>query len=240
MKPFRVGSVYLTGFCVLLATACESRTPIDGIGRTPPAPSPSTTSTTSLSGQVFEVTPAGRFALADIGVTVVVMPAAGGVYTHMTTTAAPDGRYAFVQLPPGSAVVYAHSPGRLQICGALPALTASTLQDLEVTSTANPQRSPDPPPLRVTGQIYEMTQTGRVGLGGAVIHVYFAPDGYFYTAVADADGYYQACGIPANRPVAFEVARDLSAGYGGEYEIPYLWYSFGADATRDIELKRRQ
>lgn len=239
MKPFRAGAVYLTGFWVLLATACDSRTPIDGIGRTPPAPSPSTTSTTSLSGQVFEVTPAGRFALADIEVTVVVFPAAGG-YTLRTTTSAADGRYTFVQLPPGFAVVYAQSPGRLQICGALPALTASTLQDLEVTSTANPQRSPDPAPLRVTGQIYEMTQTGRVGLGGAVIHVYYASDGYLFTAVADADGYYQACGIPANRPMAFEVARNVSAGYNGEYEVPYLWYSFNADTTRDIELRRRQ
>jgi hypothetical protein len=93
----------------------------------------------------------------------------------------------------------------------------------------------------VTGQIYEVTPAGRVGLGGAVIYVYWANDGYFLTVVADADGYYLACGIPANRPMAFEVARNLSAGYNGDYEIPYIWYQFGgADLTRDIELKRRQ
>jgi hypothetical protein len=231
MKPYRAFSLCLTVLWVLLAiAACDSQSP----GPTPPTPSPSTT---SLSGQVFELTPAGRFPLADVMVSAVVI---SGLYAHVTTTTGADGRYAFSQLPPGPAVVQAHSAGLRQVCGALIALTANTLQDLEVTSTANPQRSTNPAPLRVTGQIYENRPAGRVGLGGAVIYIDYANDGPFLTVVADADGNYLACGIPSNRQMAFEVARNLSAGYDGDYEIPRIWYQFGADATRDLELKRRQ
>lgn len=38
--------------------------------------------------------------------------------------------------------------------------------------------------------------------------------------------------------MAFGVSRSLSAGYDNGYETPRMWYQFGADATRDIELKR--
>ena len=201
MKPCRVFSLCLTAIGVILAiAACDSRRPTAGItGPTQPSPSPSTT---SLSGQVVDVTPAGRFPLADVMVSAVVLPPGGALYQNFSTTTGADGRYSFPQLPLGSAVVHAHSAGRRQVCGALPPLTATTQLDLEVTSSANPERSSNPAPLRVTGQIYEMTPAGRVGLGGAVIYVYLANDGYFLTVVADAEGYYLACGIPANRPLA--------------------------------------
>src|SRR5262245_18685540 len=240
MNPYRTLSLRVTALWVMLAIgACDS--PSAGpTPPTPPTPSAPSAATTNLSGLVFEITPAGRIPLADIQVSAVVMPAAGGMYTHPTTYTGADGRYSFLQLPPGSAVVHAHSAGRRQVCGALPALTANTLQDLEVTSTTNPQPSPNPVPLRLTGQIFDHMPSGRVGLGGAVIYIDFANDGPFLTVVADADGRYLACGIPLNRPMAFEVARDLSAGYNGDYEIPRIWYQFGADATRDFELKRRQ
>ena len=219
-------------WAILAMAACDSWNPatVDG-------PITRPTSTASLSGQVFEVTPMGRFPLPNVLVTASVTPGAG--LTILRTTTGADGRYSFPQLPPTSAILHAHSAGYRQICGAWPTLTATTQQDLEVTSNSNPQRSPAPAPLTVTGQIYEMTSAGRVGLAGAVIHVYWANDGYFHTVVADANGKYVACGIPANRLLAFEGAINLAAGYDGEYETPYSWHQFSADTILDIELKRR-
>jgi hypothetical protein len=196
--------------------------------------------TTSLSGQVFELTPAGRFPLGNVEVLAIVLAPGPGTHTYVGTTTGTDGRYSFTELPAGSAVVRAFSPGRAQVCGALIALTATTQQDLEMTSTANPQQSPNPNPLRVTGRIYEMTPSGPVGLAGAEINIEWANDGGFVAATADGNGYYLACGIPPNRLMAFEVFRNPFDGYGGEYEIPRSWYQFSGDATLDFELKRRQ
>ena len=194
---------------------------------------------TSLSGQVFEVTPAGRLPLPNVLVTAWVTPGAASQVLRTTTGA--DGRYSFTQLPhTGSAILIAQLAGFRQICGAWPTLTVSTHQDLELTSISNPQRSPAPASLTVPGQIYEMTPAGRVGLAGSVIHLYWANDGYFHTVVADENGKYVACGIPANRPIAFEGAINLAAGYNGEYETDYTWHQFSSDATLDIELKRRK
>lgn len=239
MKPCRAFSLCLTLPGVMLGiAACDARRPTSGVtGPTQPTLSPSTT---SLSGQVIELTPAGRVPLPGALVSAVVLPAAGGRYQDFSTTTEADGRYSFPQLPPGSAVVHAHAAGRRQVCGALPRLAAATEQNLEMTSSISPEPSRSPAPLRVSGRIYETTPAGRVGLGGAVIHLWWANDGYFLTVVADARGDYQACGIPANRPIAFEPFRDLSAGYDGEYETPYTWEQFTADATRDIELRRRR
>jgi hypothetical protein len=153
----------------------------------------------------------------------------------MATTTASDGRYSFPELPAGTVVVRADAPGRRQICGALAALVADTRQDVEVTSTTNPQRSPVPSPFIVTGQIYEMTPAGRVGLGGAAIHLEYAYEGYFLTVVADAEGFYQACGI--SPPMSFEIFRSVSDGYDSEC-ANYVWgRDFGTAPTRDFELK---
>jgi hypothetical protein len=116
-------------------------------------------------------------------------------------------------------------------------LSANTQQDLEVTTIANPQRSPVPAPLTVTGEIYEATPAGRVGLGGAVIYLEWAFESNFLTVVADAEGRYQACGIPASRPMKFEVFRSVTEGYDPEC-ANYIWgWDFGTAPTRDIELK---
>jgi hypothetical protein len=153
----------------------------------------------------------------------------------MATTTGPDGRYSFPELPAGSAVLHASATGHRQICGALTALVANTQQDLEVTSTTNPQRSPVPSPFIVTGRIYETTPAGRVGLGGAAIHLEFGYEGYFLTVVADADGFYQACGI--SPPMRFEVFRSVSDGYDSECANYVSGWDFGAAPTRDIEFR---
>jgi hypothetical protein len=221
---------------ILAVAACDSRRRHGGItGPLPPATSP------SLSGQVFDVTPAGRFPLAGSEVRIVVTQQTSPNSSrriYMATTTGPDGRYSFPELPAGSAVVHAGAPGRRQICGALTALVANTQQDLEVTSTSNPQRPPSPSPFIVTGRIYETTLAGRVGLGGAAIHLEFGYEGYFLTVVADAEGFYQACGI--SPPMGFEVFRSVSDGYDSECANYVSGRDFGTAPTRDFELKPRK
>jgi hypothetical protein len=112
-------------------------------------------------------------------------------------------------------------------------LSAVTELDLEITSTSNPQPSPTMPPLRVSGQIFEMTSNGRVGVGGASIGLdWMGPDSPFITVNADKNGRYTTCGIPAHAPIAFWA---LKAGYTDSY----TWHQFSTDGTLDIELTRR-
>jgi hypothetical protein len=120
----------------------------------------------------------------------------------------------------------------LLACGAGTVLTPKTELDVEVTSRVNPHRSPTQSPLRISGQIYEMTESGRVGLAGAWLGLeHHGSDAPFLDAAADADGRYAACGIPAGWPMV------VSASKPG-YVNSYVWHQFGADSTFDIELKR--
>jgi hypothetical protein len=196
----------------------------------------------SLSGQVFELIPGSRVPAANIPVLAVVLTTAGCAApctsttraTYVDTATGPDGRYSFAQLPAGSAVVLAGSPTYQQVCGAGAELSAATQLDVEITSRSNPQPSPTMPPLRVTGQVYEMTPAGRVGVSGASIGMdHHLPDAPFLTVFTDADGRYRACGIPANWPIGFDVGKSM-------YEVAdrTYWRHFNADTTLDIEVRR--
>ena len=196
----------------------------------------------SLSGQVFELIPGSRLPAANIAVSVGVLTTSGCAppcvsttrSTYDSTTTGPDGRYSFPQLPAGSAVVHAYSANHRQVCGAGIELGAVTQLDVEITPTANPQPSPTMPPLRVTGQVYEMTPAGRVGVSGAWIGMdHHLPDSPFLTVFTDADGRYAACGIPPNWPIGFDTGK---TGY--EVAANTVWHYFRADTTLDIELRR--
>jgi hypothetical protein len=106
--------------------------------------------------------------------------------------------------------------------------------DLEVTSAANPQPSPTMPPLKVTGQVYETTPAGRVGVGGVEVWIEWQPDTTFLTVRTDENGRYTACGIPVGWPIEF------SPWFANHtYEQLSRWYQFLSDTTVDFELKRR-
>lgn len=239
-KTVPVGAAFL---CVLLpVTGCDSK---DRMAHVPvPSPTPQLPQppavTYTLSGNVFEVLPGGsRVPAAGFPVLVVVETVSGCSrpctrivslkYQHATT--GPDGRYHLLDLPAGSAIVLANSRTHRQVCGALAVLTATTQLDVEVTSRENPQPSPTVPPLRLTGQVYETTPTGRVGIGGALVYFESHSDASFLEVYADADGRYTACGIPANRPIAISPWQE-------GFDNPYAWHQFSADATLDLELKR--
>jgi hypothetical protein len=147
------------------------------------------------------------------------------------TTTGPDGRYSFPDLPAGLVVVRGQSATHRQLCGALAELDQTTRLDLEITSRANPQPSPMMPPLKVSGQVFETTPAGRVGVGGAQVVFEWYYEVTVLDIYADADGHYEACGIPANRPIA------VGAWQEG-FEGPYARHQFSADTTLDLELKR--
>jgi hypothetical protein len=202
----------------------------------PPAESPSRT----LSGQVFEVLPGGRIPAAGISLTAVIVVESScsppctnkRTWVHEGTTSGPDGRYRFL-LPVGPAIVLASSPSHQQICGAATNLRGSTELDVEITSKSNPQASPTMPPLTITGQIYETTPNGRVGLDGASVYTeWMAPDSGFMTFNADKNGRYTACGIPPHTQIAFWVFKT-------GYNDPYVWHEFNENGSVDIELTRK-
>jgi hypothetical protein len=240
MKRYRVRSeMGLVAAAIVLSlplSACDSRSPISATT----VPSDVSAAAMTLSGQVFEVTPGGRVPAADVSVLAVVATTSGcaAPCTSMTTvsrertTSGPDGRYNFPRLNAGSALVLASKDGYQQVCGAAVTLGAATQLDVEITSRANPQPSPTMPPLKVTGQVYETTPTGRVGLDGASIGIDWpAPDSPFLTVFAGKDGRYSICGIPANTPIALWTGRI-------GYTDTYIWHQFSADSTIDIELTR--
>jgi hypothetical protein len=130
----------------------------------------------------------------------------------------------------------ASAPNSRQVCGAGTEPGPAAQLDVEITSSANPQLSPAPSPLRITGQIYEMTPAGRVGLGGwwPGIH-HHGPDGPFLAVQSDANGFYTACGIPANWPLLFYLDKAVYEAIRGAD-----WLQFASDTTLDIEMRRRQ
>jgi hypothetical protein len=215
----------------------ESKSPVNPT----PASSPAANVPMTLSGTVFEVSPGARIPAPGISVTAVVVTDSScsppctnkRTWVRETTTSGPDGRYHFPLLPPGPAIVLTSSSAHLQVCGAATTLSANAHLDVEITSKANPQPSPTMPPLTITGQIYETTTSGRVGLDGASVYMeWIAPDSPFMTFSADKNGRFSACGIPANTPIAFWTFKT-------GYSQPYDWHQFSKDSTVDIELTRR-
>lgn len=224
---------------IIPVLACQSRGPTPAL-TAPSAVTSSPAVSTTLSGEVFDVTPGGRVPAPNIPLVLVVVTSSScrapctstTRFTYQNTTTGPDGRYHFPELPAGSAVVAIDSPSHRQICGAGTDLRVGARLDVEITSRSNPQPSPTMPPLRVSGQVYEMTPAGRVGVSDAWIGVdHHANDSPFFTVFTDAGGRYSMCGIPANWPIAFDAGK---SGYDGSR----VWHHFGAETTVDIELLR--
>jgi hypothetical protein len=124
-----------------------------------------------------------------------------------------------------------------QLYGAgLHGLVLGRAKDVEITSRSNRQPSLTMPPLRVSGQLFQITPAGRVGLSRGSLDLSLSLDAsaqttstaFFLEVDADAKGNYLACGFPANWPIRF------TSGY----EDYQKWHQFGADGTLDIE--RRQ
>jgi hypothetical protein len=225
-------------WAIVSAAACGSGSPTSPTTASNPGAQRTTAAT--LSGQVFELIPGGRVPAGNIALVAVVVTTSGcsppcvstTKYTYESTTTAPDGRYDFAALPSGSAVILTNSPAHQQVCGAGTELSGTATLDVEITSKANPQPSPTMPPLRVTGQVYEMARTGRVGVRDAWIALeHHAPDAPFLTFYTGADGRYTMCGIPPNWQISFDVGK---TGYDGSY----AWHTFTGDMTLDIELRR--
>jgi hypothetical protein len=205
----------------------------------PPAPPASF----SVSGRVLEVISGAHVPVADFPVFVRVLsrnctvPVCTDSFSAaQSTRTAPDGRYSFNDLPEGRVVISANTASHAQVCGATTVLSATTQLDVEITSRTNRQRSLTMPPLRVSGQVFQITPAGRVGLSRTEIALDLSLDAsaqttstaFFLEVDADADGNYVACGLPANWPIRF------TSGY----EDYRAWHQFSADAMLDIE--RRQ
>ena len=218
--------------CPMLSlAACDARK------ATPLQPSPTRVSPFTLSGQIFDVTAGRRVAAADVPVLGVFLTGRPGgtrswSATYRSTTTGSDGRYEFPEASGAIAIVRTHLSTHRQICAATTELSGTNQLDVEITSSTVGQALPATlTPLRVTGQIYEMTPAGRVGIGGAEIFTQWANDGPFITFYADANGRYTACGIPANWPIGYEIYR---TGYSGAF----AWRQFSGDGVFDIELKK--
>lgn len=225
-SPSAIGSIAGVLCLAVLVSACDSRS------LNQPTPLPPVT--TSLSGVVFEVVPGGRTPAAGVPLLAVIATTTGNAtrFTRVGTTSGPDGRYQLSGLPSGSAIILPDTLTYQLVCGAAANLSPATQLDVEVTLSANPQPSPTNPPLRITGQVYEMTSAGRVGVDRATVWLEWkAPDSPFASFVTGSDGRYTMCGIPPNTMLAFGVWKE-------GYDDPYDWHIFGGDSTVDIELKR--
>jgi hypothetical protein len=124
----------------------------------------------------------------------------------------------------------------VQLCAAAVQVGPGTADlDLEVTSLFGPQPSPAKRPLVISGQVYEMTSAGRVGIAGADLAVEWNYDSWLWGAIfTDDDGRYSICGIPAGWSLNF-VAGKRESGFDYIYRAAV----FHVDTTFDIELKRR-
>jgi hypothetical protein len=230
--------------CATLSiAACGS--PSGSPGSMPPtSPSPpSPPASFSVSGRVLEVRSGAHVPAPDFPVFVRVLSrnctapvCTDSFSTAQSTRTGADGRYRFSDLPEGRVVVSATTASHAQVCGATTVLNAITQLDVEITSRANRQGSLMMPPLRVSGQLFEGTPAGRVGVSRGEITLELSLDAsiettstaFFLEVDADASGKYLACGLPANWPIRF------TSGY----EDYQRWHQFGADGTLDIE--RRQ
>jgi hypothetical protein len=188
---------------------------------------------------VFEIVPGARVPAAGITLSVAIVtgncPAAvcNSSITYLTTTTGLDGRFSFPNLPVGVAAVRTSSATHQQLCGAVVTLDGLTEVVVEVTSKEHPQHSPTMPGLRITGQVYEMTPAGRVGIAGALVYTeWLFPDMPFVQVDAGKDGRFSLCGIPPNSRIAF-------GAWHAAYEENYRWHQFNADTNLDIELERK-
>jgi hypothetical protein len=204
-----------------------------------PPGSPSPPPSFSVSGHVFEVVSGAHVPVADFPVFVRVL--SGNCTAPVCTDAqsartGADGRYSFGELPEGRVVVTANTAAHAQVCGATSVLEATTQLDVEVTSRTSRQPSLIMPPLRVSGQLFQMTPAGRVGVSRGEINLSLSLEAsartvataFFLEVDADANGQYVACGLPANWPIRF-----ISG-----FEDYQAWHQFGADGTLDIERQR--
>jgi hypothetical protein len=204
-----------------------------------PPGAPSGSQPTTLSGQVFEITPDGRVAAANVPLSVTVRSGncpgipCSSTFFYRNTVTGPDGRYSFSDLPEGSAVLSSTLRTHQQVCGAFVLLRGPAQLDIEITPRANPQRSPAPTPLSITGQVYEITADGHKGVAGASVGFDWATESTLIGVDADADGRFAFCGIPPGWPLM------MGAGQEG-YITVYVGRSFITDTTLDIELKRIQ
>jgi hypothetical protein len=229
---------------VVAAAGCDARQIPGSPSQTPPPPPPPAPAPPRILGQVFEITAAGRVPAANISLVMTVItgncPAricSSRVHRFDGITSGADGRYEFSSLPPDStrAFVSALTAGYYQTCGAAAILLPSvdTRLDLEITSSSNPRSSPSPTPLLLIGQVFEMTPSGRVGIGHALVGLeYPFSDMPFFQVEADSDGRYVLCGVPASQQVAVWAWAD---GYDDDY---YSWRTFTTSTTHDIELIR--
>jgi hypothetical protein len=223
--------------CAMLSTAACGSSPQPG------SPSPFPSESFSVSGRVFEVISGAHVAAADFPVFVRVLsrtctaPVCTASFSAAQgTRTGADGRYSFRDLPGGRVVITANTAAHAQVCGATSVLSAATQLDVEITSRNNRQPSLTMPPLRVRGQLFQMTPAGRAGVSRGEIALELSLDpsahttstAFFLEVDADADGNYLACGLPANWPIRF-----ISG-----FEDYQAWHQFSADATLDIE--RRQ
>jgi hypothetical protein len=192
-----------------------------------------------VSGHVFEVISGAHVPAPDFPVLVRVLSrncTAPVCTAAQTTRTGPDGRYSFGDLPEGRVVVTANTASHAQVCGATSVLRATTPLDVEITSRTSRQLSLTAPPLRVSGQLFQMTPAGRVGVSRGEIALTLSLDAqaqttstaFFLEVDADVNGNYLACGLPADWPIRF------TSGFA-DYQA---WHQFSADATLDIE--RRQ
>ena len=146
-----------------------------------------------------------------------------------------DGRYSVGELPEGRVVVTANTATHAQVCGATSVLGATTQLDLEITSRTSRQPSLTMPPLRVSGQLFQITPAGRIGVSRGEIALELSLDAsaqttsraFFLEVDADTNGNYLACGLPANWPIHF-----ISG-----FEDYQAWHQFSADGTLDIERR---
>ena len=222
---------------VMSIAACGSSSSPSGPVQPDDPPSPP--AVFSVSGRVLEVISGAHVPAADFPVFVRVLsrncPAPVCTSPQGTRTG-PDGRYSFGELPAGRVVVSANTMTHTQLCGATSILSATTQLDLEITSRTNRQPSLTMPPLRVSGQLFQMTSNGRVGVSRGEIMVLLSLDmssqttsrAFFLEVDADANGHYLACGLPANWPILF-----LSG-----FEDYEKWHQFSADAILDIERQQ--
>ena len=228
--------------CAMLSSAACGSTKLaapDDPPPPPPPPPPPLQRFFSLSGHVYEVTSGGHVPTADFPVRARVLArncTAPACTDWQNTRTAPDGRYDFGELPEGRVVVTANTASHAQVCGTTAVLDQPTQLDVEITSRTSRQPSLTTPPLRVSGQVFRMTPTGRVGLSHAEMALELSldasaptiPSAFFLEVDADANGNYLACGLPANWPIQF------TSGF----EDYRAWHQFSADTTLDIQ--RRQ
>jgi hypothetical protein len=230
-----LGKRHLTLCAMLAIAACGSSSRSSG-SMPPGSPSPPAL---AVSGRVFEVIAGAHVPAAEFPLLVRVLSrncSAPVCAAAQITRTGPDGRYSFGELPEGRVVVTANTATHGQLCGATSVLSATTQIDVEITSRTSRQPSLTMPPLRVGGQLFQMTPAGRMGVSRGEIALELSLDGstqtsstaFFLEVDADVNGNYLACGLPANWPIRF-----ISG-----FEDYQAWHQFGADGTLDIERRR--